>query len=154
MALFDRALMLTEERVREQVDADPRPWAEQVAVALRTVVEMIVAAPLVARAVVVETPTAGPAMRERYEAAIEALVPLFAAGREFNPRGHELPATIEQTLAGSVFWSAYQRLIVGEVERLPEILPEVTELVLRTYLGQEEARRIAREQDMRQPAAA
>lgn len=154
IALFDRALARTEERVREEVEASPRPWAEQVAVALRTVFEMIVEGRLVARAVVVEAPTVGPAMRERYEAAIEALVPLFAAGRELNPRGHELPATIEHTLAGSVFWSAYQRLVVGEVERLPEILPEVTELVLRTYLGQEEARRIARDQSARQPAAA
>lgn len=44
-----------------------------------------------------------------------------------------------------MFWSAYQRLIVGEADRLPDILPEIAELVLRTYLGQSEASRIARD---------
>jgi hypothetical protein len=83
-------------------------------------------------------------MLERYERAIKAFVPLFREGRELNPRGTELPATIEVTLSGSVLWSAYQRLIVGEAELLPDLLPELTELVLRTYLGQAEAARIAR----------
>jgi hypothetical protein len=47
-------------------------------------------------------------------------------------------------LPGSVFWSAYQRLIVGEADQLPAALPVLLELVLRTYLGQDEASRIAR----------
>jgi AcrR family transcriptional regulator len=140
LALFDRALALVERRVRERLAAEPLAWSDQVALALRTVVELIVADPIIARAVVVEAPAVGPAIRQRYERATKALVPLFRAGRELNPRGAELPDTIEDTLAGSVFWTAYQRLIAGEAERLPELLPEIIELVLRTYLGQAEAR--------------
>jgi AcrR family transcriptional regulator len=144
-ALFDRAFSSTEETIRERLAEQPLPWPEQVALALRTWTELIVADPIISRAVIVEAPTVGPGILERYERATKAFVPLFRAGREFNPRGDELPATIEDTLAGSVFWSAYQRLIVGEAERLPGLLPELLELVLRTYLGQEEAARIARE---------
>jgi AcrR family transcriptional regulator len=152
--LFDSAFLTTERTIRRRLDAEEMPWAEQVALALRTLTELIVAEPIIARAVIVEAPTVGPGILERYEKATKALVPLFRAGRELNPRGDELPETIEDTLAGSVFWSAYQRLIVGEADRLPELLPELIELVLRTYLGQDEAARVARAEADRQPAAA
>ena len=144
LEFFDAVFRSTERTIRARLDAEDLPWAEQVALALRTFVEAIVADPIIARAVIVEAPTVGPGIQDRYEQATKAFVPLFRAGRELNPRGAELPATIEDTLAGSVFWSAYQRLIVGEAERLPELLPELIELVLRTYLGEAEAARIAR----------
>ncbi len=143
--LFDSAYRATERTIRERLAAPELSWAEQVALALRSLIEQIVADPIIARAVIVEAPTVGPGIHERYERAIKAFVPLFRAGRELTPRGPELPATIEDTLAGSVFWSAYQRLIVGEAERLPELLPEFIELVLRIYLGQAEGTRLARE---------
>jgi hypothetical protein len=104
---------------------------------------MIVSDPILARATIVEAPTAGPVIFERYERSIEAFVPLFKLGRELSPRGEQLPSTIEITLAGSVLWSAYQRLIIGEVDRIAEELPELIELVLRPYLGEEEAARVA-----------
>jgi AcrR family transcriptional regulator len=139
-SVFDSA----ERKIRARLAAESGPWSDQVMLALSMLVELIVADPVVARAVIVESPTVGPAITERYEQATKALVPLFREGRQFNPRGAELPGTIEDTLAGSVFWSAYQRLIVGEAEQLPASLPVLAELVLRTYLGQEEASRVAR----------
>jgi AcrR family transcriptional regulator len=154
LALFDRVFASTEMTINERLAAEPRTWPEQVSVALSTMIELIVDDPIMARAVIVEAPTVGPGILDRYERAIKALVPLFRAGRELNPRGAELPDTIEDTLAGSIFWSAYQRLIVGEAESLPEVLPEVIELVLRTYLGEPEASRIARGETARQPALA
>jgi AcrR family transcriptional regulator len=144
-ALFDSTFAATEKAIRDQL-ADQAEWPERVVLALGTWVERIAADPLVARAVIVEAPTVGPAMLERYERLTKAFAPLFREGRALNPRGAELPATIEDTLSGSVIWSAYQRLIVGEAERLPELLPEMNELILRTYLGQDEAARIARAQ--------
>lgn len=154
LALFDSVFRSTERTIRERLEAEDLPWAEQVALALRSFIELIVAEPIIARAVIVEAPTVGPGILARYERATKALVPLFAAGRELNPRGAELPSTIEDTLAGSVFWSAYQRLIVGEAERLPELLPELIELVLRTYLGEAEASRIARVETAGEPTPA
>ncbi len=144
LAVCERAYDSSEAAIRERLAARPTAWPEQVGLVLTSLFELIAADPVAARAVIVESPTAGPALRERYEQATKALVPLFRAGREFNPRGAELPATIEETLAGSVFWSAYQRLIVGEAEQLPSSLPVLLELVLRTYLSREEASRIAR----------
>jgi len=146
LALCERAYDSSEATIRERLGAGSASWSEQVVLVLTGIFELIAAEPVFARAVIVESPTVSPALRQRYEQATRALVPLFRAGREFSPRGAELPETIEETLAGSVFWSACQRLIVGEAEKLPASLPVVLELVLRTYLPQEEASRIARAQ--------
>jgi AcrR family transcriptional regulator len=142
--LFDSAVDSTERVIREHIEEEEGGWPQQVVLGLTLWVERIVAEPLIARAVIVETATVGPGMLERYERASKAFVPLFRQGRALNPHGAGLPANIEDTLSGSIFWSAYQRLIVGEAELLPELLPELIELVLRTYLGQAEAARIAR----------
>jgi AcrR family transcriptional regulator len=144
VALFEATCARTEKAIRQRLAAEPLPWPEQVALALRTLIEQILAEPTIARAVIVEAPTVGPAIAKRYEEATKALVPLFRAGRELNPRGAELPATIEDTLSGAIFWAAYQRLIVGEADELVDYMPVLLELVLRTYLGQAEASRIAR----------
>ena len=152
LALFDRAVGSAQRTIRERLAEEQRDWADRVVLVLQMFTEMIVAEPLIAKAVIVEAPAAGQGILGRYEEAIKALVPLFKAGREHNPRGADLPATVEDTLAGSVFWSAYQRLIVGEADALPEVLPELIQLVLRTYLGEAEAARIAAQAAARTPS--
>ena len=144
LALFESAVGDTERVIRELLAAEPRPWHEQVVLALRTFVDRIVADPVTARAVIVEAPTVGSAITERYEQATKAFAPLLRAGRKLTPRGEKLPDTVEDTLSGAVFWSAYERLIVGEEDELAGYLPVLIELVLRTYLGGVEASRIAR----------
>jgi AcrR family transcriptional regulator len=143
LTLIDSVFFLAQREIRGRLESDPGDWPQLVATTLRALVEMIVSDPILARATIVEAPTAGPVIFERYERSIEAFVPLFKLGRELSPRGEQLPSTIEITLAGSVLWSAYQRLIIGEVDRIAEELPELIELVLRPYLGEEEAARVA-----------
>jgi AcrR family transcriptional regulator len=137
--LFDASYELAETRIRAALAASPGSWPERVALALRVYVELIVASPLIARACIVEGPTAGPVILERYTRASRALIPLLLEGRAYAPAAAGLPRTLEPTLAGSALWSAYQRLIVGESERLELLLPELLETVLRPYLGEEEA---------------
>lgn len=142
--LFDATFAEADRMVRGALAAEPKaPWPQQVAVALRALFEWIVEEPLIARACIVEGPTAGPTVLGHYVRASKAFIPLFRAGREFSPYGGQLPASLEETLAGSVLWSAYQSLIVGETERIEKLLPEVVELVLRPYVGEAEAARWA-----------
>ena len=54
-----------------------------------------------------------------------------------------MPETLEETLAGAVLWSAYQRLNFSETDRIVELIPENIELVLRPYIGEAEASRAA-----------
>jgi AcrR family transcriptional regulator len=143
LELFDSVVRSTEHEIRERIAVEDISWSEQVVIGLTSWIDRIVGDPLIARAVMVEAPTVGVAVRERYERATKAFAPLFAAGRGLSSRGDDLPSTLEETLSGSVFWSAYQRLVVGEAAQLPDLLPELAELVLRSYLGQAEASRIA-----------
>lgn len=143
--LFDQAVAGTETRIAAAL-ADPElPWPEQVAAAMRGFFESILADPLVARACLVEGPTAGPQITARYEKVVGAFVPILKRGREWSEDARALPETLEDTLAGAVLWAAYQRLNVSEIDRIPELVPENIELVLRPYVGDAEAVRVARE---------
>ena len=143
LTLFDATFENIEARIREALAAEPGPWPRQVATALRSFFDMILSDPIITRACIVEGPTVGPVILDRYERASKGLVPLFRGGRELSSHSAELPETLEETLAGSVLWSAYQRLIVGEVDRLEVLLPEVVELALRPYLGERDAAQLA-----------
>jgi AcrR family transcriptional regulator len=137
--LFDVAIARTEEEVREAIAEADGEWPEQVAVALRAFFESIIAEPLIARACLVEAPTAGPEVLARYEVVARAFVPILIQGRKYSPEAASLPDSIEDILAGSVLWSAYQRLVLSEADRIADLIPENIELLLRPYIGEQEA---------------
>lgn len=141
--LFDHVIERTRAQILVAVEAAGATWPERVACAIQEFFAAIAAEPLIARACLVEAPTAGPRVLARYEEVPLALIPLLREGRSYRPEAAALPETIEETLAGSVLWSAYQRLNFAEVERIPELVPENIELVLRPYIGEREAARIA-----------
>ncbi len=148
LELFDTVTAQARERVGEALAAEAAsPWPQQVIAALRALFGEILADPLLARAAIVEAPTVGPHIIERYERSMKSLSPLLYLGRELSSTPDELPPTLEDTLAGGVFWSAYQRLIAGEVDRIEVLLPEAIEFVLRPYIGAAEAARWARSAD-------
>jgi AcrR family transcriptional regulator len=151
--LFERAVTSTTAEVGESLERSDLPWPDQVAFALTTFFGAISAEPLIARACLVEGPTAGPRILGLYENAVRAFVPILRRGRRYNPEAASLPKTIEETLAGSVLWSAYQRLNFSEADRIAELLPETIELVLRPYIGDAEAARVAAEAHANLPAA-
>jgi AcrR family transcriptional regulator len=145
LELFDTVTARARESVATALVATAdSPWPEQVIAALRAIFGEILADPLLARATIVEAPTVGPHIIDRYEKSMRSLSPLLLRGRELSPDPEQLPRTLEDTLAGGVFWSAYQRLIVGEVDRIEPLLPEAVEFVLRPYIGAAEAARWAR----------
>jgi AcrR family transcriptional regulator len=144
IALFDSVMDDARDRIQTAVTENAEaPWPQQVAAALSAMFDVILADPIISKAVIVEAPTVGPAIAERYQAATVALSPLLRRGREYEPRSAELPKSLEDTLAGGVLWSAYQRLIVGEVDRIEELMPEAIVFVLRPYIGEGEAARWA-----------
>ncbi len=145
LALFDAATEHTARRVREAYDAEKGPWPDRVGAALGALFKEIAAHPNVARACLVEALTAGPEAVARHESALKRFAPFLRPGRELNPRQAELPDTLEDTLAGGVFWVVNQRLVGGEVDKLRGLLPETLEFVLRPYVGEDQAAREAGE---------
>lgn len=150
-ALFDAAAETASAAVRTAFAETEGSWAEKVAAGLSALFELFASHPTVARACLVEALTAGPVLVARYEQALTSFEPMLRPGRELNPRGAELPQSLEKTLAGGVLWLAYQRLVVSEAEKLRELLPEAVEFVLSPYVGEAEAVRAA--DDLARPAA-
>lgn len=144
-ALLDAATEHTVRRVQEAYDAERGPWPDRVGAALGALFEEIAAHPEVARACLVDALTAGPEAVARHESTLKRFAPFLRPGRELNPRQAKLPETLEDTLAGGVFWVINQRLIGGEVDKLRGLLPETLEFVLRPYVGEDQAAREAGE---------
>jgi AcrR family transcriptional regulator len=145
LAIADAAAVEARKAMTEAVEKADGPWPNVVAEGLRALFELIASKPAAARVVLVETLTAGPSAVARYERALKDLGQFLRPGREFSPSKDALPDTLEDTLAGGVFWIAYQRLIIGEADRLQALLPETIELVLTPYVGEDEAVRVAYE---------
>jgi hypothetical protein len=115
---------------------------------LTAFLEYVVEEPALARTCMVEALSAGPAAVERYEKSQQAFVSLFKLGRDVSPHGGQLPETLEEAMIGGVFWIVYQRLAVGDVAAIPDLLPELVEFTLKPYLGAEAAREVATADDV------
>ncbi|HEX6781624.1 MAG TPA: TetR/AcrR family transcriptional regulator [Solirubrobacterales bacterium] len=133
---YERIVEDAWEQIAAAVPAEAS-WTEQVCATLRAVLAAIAAAPLEARLALVEVQTAGPRALARYEQTHDAVVPLLRRGRELSPRAAALPATLEEATLGGVAWLLHQRLVMGEVEEIETLYPELVEIVIGPYLGEE-----------------
>jgi AcrR family transcriptional regulator len=144
LAIFDFFGAEVRRNVLEAVSAKAdAPWTDQVAVGLRALYSLIAEHPGPARVCLVESLSAGPTGAARYETSLRNFNPLLRPGRKLRPGRSALPDTLESTLVGAVFWIAYQRLLVGEADKLMGLLPEAIELVLSPYVGEVEAVEVA-----------
>ena len=136
------------EALQRVVDAASKvdSWPERVDAGLTAFLRYVATEPALARTCIVEALSAGPAAVERYERSIQAFVPLFRMGRKVAPKGEDLPETLEETIVGGIFWIIYQRIVMGQVEEIEQLLPELVEFSLTPYIGAEAARRTASEQ--------
>jgi AcrR family transcriptional regulator len=118
-------------------------WPGRVRAGLAAFLEYITQEPALARTCVVEALAASPASVSCYQESLQSFVSLFKLGRDVSPYGEKLPPTIDEAIVGGVFWIVYQRLALGQVSDLEELLPEMLEFVLTPYLGAETARALS-----------
>ena len=121
-----------------------QPWPDQIAAGLEVLLEMAIAEPARARLCLVESQAAGPAALARYQAMLESVAPKLREGRALNPRADRLPDGLEVAIAGGLAWLVHRRLLAGEVQGLRAMLPEMLQITLTPYIGEEEAARAAR----------
>ena len=101
---------------------------------------------LVATILLVPASSAGPAVAARYRAAVDAVEPFLAQGRdERSASDRKLPDSTEETVLGALASLASRKVGAGEAERLPELLPDIAEFILAPYLGAAEAASLSRE---------
>lgn len=118
-------------------------WPEQVRAALAAGLAFAAAEPALARTCLVEVMTAGPRAMDAYEEALQSFAPLFFAGRELDGATGELPETLEDSIVGGIVWMVHQRLLRGEFDAIPDLLPTMLAFALGPYIGEESAAQFA-----------
>lgn len=118
-------------------------WPHRVRAGLAAFLAYVEEEPALSRTCMVEALSAGTASVRYYEESQQAFVSLFKLGRDVSPHGGELPETLEEALIGGVFWIIYQRLTGTGSSKIGDLLPELTEFILRPYLGAGEASEVA-----------
>jgi AcrR family transcriptional regulator len=144
LACFDAAVQAITRRAVAAAEAEDS-WPDQMRAGLAACLDYVVANPAIARSVVVETMTAGPAAMQRYEQALRSFTPAIALGRKFGSAAGELPDTLEDSIAGGIVWMVHQRLLHAEVDQIPDLLPTMLEFALSPYLGERRAAEVASE---------
>lgn len=132
-----------EESLQRVVDAaeGEESWEARLAAGLGAFLKYVASEPALARTCIVEALSAGPAAQERYEQSLQAFVPLLRIGREYSEHGDDLPATLEETIVGGIFWVIYQRIVLGEAAQVEALLPDLVDFALTPYIGAESAQR-------------
>jgi AcrR family transcriptional regulator len=146
VAAYDTVMAELRERVAEAFEREDE-WPRAVRAGIAAMLEFLAAEPNLARLSMVEALVAGPVVVERYDAAIQGLVPYFRAGREDCPPEvlARLSATTEEALVGGMVSLISRRIFAGRTEELESLLPDLVEFTLTPYLGSAEAAKIARE---------
>lgn len=143
LACFDAGL----EEVRRRTAAAAaleREWPRKVRAEIAAFLDYVVEEPALARTCLIEALAAGPAATRRYEEALQGYAPSLRRGRELADGLADLPGTLlEDSLVGGVVWMVHQRLLRGEVDAIPGLLPTMVEFVLAPYLGEERAAAVA-----------
>jgi AcrR family transcriptional regulator len=145
VAAYDTVMEELRERVSAAFDeVDDWPWA--IKAGIEAMLRFLAAEPNLARLCMVEALVAGPAVVERYDAAIQSFVPYFQQGREGRSPEvlSRLSPTTEEALVGGMVSLISRRVIAGKAEELEDLLPDLVEFTLTPYLGSAEAAEIAK----------
>jgi AcrR family transcriptional regulator len=121
----------------------PSEWPGKVSAGLGSAITTLTESSALARVFTVEATGVSLAAAERHFAALDQFASLLAEGRKRYPRADSLPAMAERTLIGGVASIAANSLLAEEPAALTVARPQLTELLLSPYLGEEEARQVA-----------
>jgi AcrR family transcriptional regulator len=127
------------------VPAEGRDWPQLVRAGLAALLDYVASEPALARTCLVETVTAGPKALAHYERALGSFTFFFSEGRQLAEQGEELPETLEESIVGGIIWMIHQRLVSGEQDEIPGLLPTMLEFSVAPYVGEELAAKVASE---------
>ncbi len=146
VAAYDTVMAELRERVTAAFEENDE-WPQAIKAGIDAMLEFLSAEPNLARLCMVEALVAGPAVVERYDAAIQSFVPYFEQGREGRSPEvlSRLSPTTEEALVGGMVSLISRRIIAGKAEELENLLPDLVEFTLTPYLGSAEAAKIAKE---------
>jgi len=119
------------------------PWPEQIQAAVGSLIATLVETAATARLFVIEAPSASLAAAERQYAALARLAALLRRGRGFYPSAASLPEATERALIGGTVSIVCEHLLAEDTEEISRLQPQLIEVLLSPYVGEEETRRVA-----------
>jgi AcrR family transcriptional regulator len=119
-------------------------WPQRVRAALATMLRFLAGEPDLARLVMIEPVAAGGEIAARHRASMQGFVEILKAGRPQHGGERPLPEATEETVIGGIVSLIVREVSSGRGKQLEELLPDLVELTLAPYLGNEQAERIAR----------
>ena len=145
IAAYDTVMTELNRRVGEAFEQQEE-WPQAVQAGLAAMLDFLISEPHLARLSMVEALVAGPVVVERYDAAIQSLVPYFEAGRKGRSREvlAGLSSTTEEALIGGIVSLISRRIFADRTDELEALLPDLVEFALTPYLGSAEAAKVAR----------
>ncbi len=114
-------------------------WSTRVRLALAGLLELLAAEPAFARVALVEVLCSGHVALERRDALLDRFAAVLAPGQGPAPPVVAQNRRLARAVIGGVYETLYQRVVSGEVEGLPELLPDLLYCVLVPYLGHDAA---------------
>jgi AcrR family transcriptional regulator len=130
-----------EERVREAYFTD-EDWSLRVRAALAATLDWFAADPEVARFILVELSTVGPAFRRTFKDEFARARALLEEGLDGGGAEPEL-AEATSLAVGGVLARIYEEIVLGRASELPRLLPGLTYELLVPFVGEERARAAA-----------
>jgi AcrR family transcriptional regulator len=119
-------------------------WPLKIKAAIATTIAFAIDEPEQAQLLALDSLAGDAEVASRVLASSDHLAGLLSAGRQYSPRGAELPGLTEKALVGAVSAIVAGRLMNGEADSLSELEPQIVELILIPYLGPEEASQVAK----------
>jgi AcrR family transcriptional regulator len=138
-ALYDSATEGALAAVEEACGEHREDFPQRVEVGLRALLGYLEADPSLARAWILEGPTVGAPINDRFERLIGDFAALLRRGRSGAPDA-ELPDTVEETVAGGLYWLLYYALLDGQPKKIGKLLPQLVEFSLIPFVGTEASR--------------
>jgi hypothetical protein len=107
---------------------------------LRAFLEFAASEPAFARMCIVEVLAAGPEAIKRRNDTMAAFALLIHSKAEELLEGKIPPALTAETVVGGIYEVVYTRVLRGEIQELPRLLPDLIYSSLLPYMGVEAAR--------------
>ena len=119
-------------------------WPERIRAQLTAMLETFAANPDLARFALIAPPNAGGEIAARYRELLESLFTILTESKPPPPDAREPSRAVADGLLGGIVALIVRKVKTGEGEELTELAPDLLELFLTPYYGQEEAVQLAR----------
>jgi AcrR family transcriptional regulator len=120
-------------------------WHERIWRALRTLLELIAANPVMSHLRLVECYTAGPAAIRRAEEIVHSFTIFLAEGYRTSPQAEGLPRLFSDTVSGAIFELIQHEIVAGRSGEIPARLPQLAYVAIAPFLGPTETIELLRE---------